>query len=674
MHKLLYPTEDKKVWNGGRVLWSKGTYSSKNNGLIVKFKCAYSRCPYPKREGETAARHALKDYFRALHDTCYHEVRSLPNAERYVKKRRAELVIPSDEATRPLGERHPTDHERFWVQCILCKRKYYARVRREVKDAGFKTRCKGKCAALIRVKSPMEDSNMPLLSDCVVHLLKGKVTCVICDTTYDDPLLIKRTRARRGFCEKCECWAQLELPRGCDLSPRDERDAAYGKIKLLRGVFEAGVSRVPVGTGMPFWALVKRWWRQNPQSGPQAPRSTGYQHGRHLTLYFVSTSISEIDSTSVDKLKESLLLGNYYRSPAAHTTINGYLETLRVMLDYAERQRWINRNPIRRGAAPIALPRRMKSDRLMTVNEEQRLHAACVGHFSYLLNPLIYLADTGAYDETRQHLERADVNFNTGVVKGSGDFIKMTPRLSASLRSLSKLWASLSWSAVETPRRPPRPDRFWERTRIHDGFRELCAAVGIAGLTLEDIRRTAAWRMLEAGRSVQQVAADLRYADINKFLLFVNVNLAVAVQERKSPGFKNFMREQFGASPQPQNGNGQENVAHRQRDNRDEWLLEIIVKIAERWRNSPKPNGDAERKDNLSRIKQEYIAGDLEITITGLRGRLDGCGWRNMFPNVNKRFPELVLFVANSLDRGEEAANILRNLRTLTVVGAQKSQ
>lgn len=110
---LTYPTRNTKVWNGGRVLWSKGTYPSKNNGLIVKFKCAYPACPYPKREGAAAARHALKDDFRALHDTCYHEAQSLPDAERYVKKRRAKPITPSDEATRPLGERHPTDHQRF---------------------------------------------------------------------------------------------------------------------------------------------------------------------------------------------------------------------------------------------------------------------------------------------------------------------------------------------------------------------------------------------------------------------------------------------------------------------------------------------------------------------------------------------------------------------------------
>jgi hypothetical protein len=123
---------------------------------------------------------------------------------------------------------------------------------------------------------------------------------------------------------------------------------------------------------------------------------------------------------------------------------------------------------------------------------------------------------------------------------------------------------------------------------------------------------------------------------------------------------------------QAQNGNGQKNLAHRERDDRGKWLLEIIVKIIARWHKFPKANNEAERQDNLARIKQEYVAGDLGITVTGLRGRLDECGWREMFPTARRRFPELVAFVAERVDRGDTAENILSGLRALTEGCAQK--
>jgi hypothetical protein len=121
------------------------------------------------------------------------------------------------------------------------------------------------------------------------------------------------------------------------------------------------------------------------------------------------------------------------------------------------------------------------------------------------------------------------------------------------------------------------------------------------------------------------------------------------------------------------NGNEQKNVAHRQREDRDQWLLGIIAKIAERWRKLPETNDEAERKDNLTRIKQEYVANDLGLTVTGLRGRLDTCGWKEMFPNATKRFPELVAFIARGLDRGDSEEKILNGLRALSVASIQKS-
>jgi hypothetical protein len=121
---------------------------------------------------------------------------------------------------------------------------------------------------------------------------------------------------------------------------------------------------------------------------------------------------------------------------------------------------------------------------------------------------------------------------------------------------------------------------------------------------------------------------------------------------------------------QAQNGNGQKKVAHRERSDRDKWLLEIIAKVAERWRKFPATENDSERRDNLARIKQAYIANDLGITEVSLRDRLKECGLRDMFPSEKKRYPALVAFVADGVDRGDAERKILDDLKRLAVTAA----
>ncbi|MFL6207472.1 MAG: tyrosine-type recombinase/integrase [Pyrinomonadaceae bacterium] len=573
-------------------------------------------------------------------------------------------AVASVTAQPRLGDQHPDDRQRFWLKCDMCPDGRFARASRAVKAAGFIKPCH-KHSALARVKGPIQGSVVPLLSGSTVDLDTGKVICGICGEPHDEPRRKAKARVRqRGFCEDCELWAALALPRGCDLSPCQERDAIYAKIKRICGAMNRTLSGVPVGPSMSFWALTKRWWKQFPQTGPQAAHASQFTDSRHLTLYFEATPIGKIDSASVAKLKASLLRGNFYRASASHTTINRYLETLRVMLTYAARQRWLRENPIPRGVAPISLPRRMKSDRLVTVDEEQMLLAACIGEFFHFRDSLIYLMDTGAYDETRQNLRQTDVDFKQSTIKGSGGTIRMTPRLAAELRSLAARWGSAALLQSEPSGRPPRLDRFWERTRIRKDFNKLCAVAGVSDLRLGDFRRTAAWRMLQAGWDYQQIANTLGLNDLNKVSVLLRVNPATAEYEINSPRFQKFMREQFGLT---QNGNGQKNSEskppHRGKDNRDKWLLDIIDAIAAKWRRSPKTDDDDVRAALLRPINLDKIADDLRMNKVTLGDHLRQCRVRGMFPDEKNPFPALRAFVVRQIDDGHSTEEILIDLK-----------
>jgi hypothetical protein len=215
---------------------------------------------------------------------------------------------------------------------------------------------------------------------------------------------------------------------------------------------------------------------------------------------------------------------------------------LKRMLSFAKENGWIAENPFPRGKR--LYPRvRFKTNRLMTLDEDERLQAAC-GDDLELRTSFLYMADTGIAYRSVLELLWSEVDFDHGNITAASGIVEMTPRLASALRGL---WESAGGSSE---------GRVFSRTSDHlyQAWYRVRDVAGVRGLTPTDIRRTYVWRMYQAGKRIEHIATALGYG-LDTAHAYLDVDPEAAESERNSVRFQQFMHQQFVTPMQPQNGN-----------------------------------------------------------------------------------------------------------------------
>jgi integrase len=229
---------------------------------------------------------------------------------------------------------------------------------------------------------------------------------------------------------------------------------------------------------------------------------------------------------------------------------------LRLVFNYAKWERWIAQNPLPKRAEIIPADLAAQARHLVTVAEEERLLAACVGDLAYFRPAITYIADTGALSGDCRKLTWSDVDFERRIVHvRKGGVAKMTPRLYETLRTLR---AQSDGAA----------DFVFALPRYKSEFSKLRASAGLGHFKLGDLRRSAAWRMAQAGMSIEQIAKQIGAIALDALRRYLEVDPQVAQAEINSPAFQAFIKEQFGRVG---NGNEQANGGDKHQTERDEF-------------------------------------------------------------------------------------------------------
>jgi hypothetical protein len=279
------------------------------------------------------------------------------------------------------------------------------------------------------------------------------------------------------------------------------------------------------------------------------------------------------------------------------------------MLRFAKEQGWIEENPFPRGVALGPAVPLYKDDRIMTREEEGRLHAACSGKFAYLLPALIYVADAPAYLRDFLKLRWADVDFEGGLIPGHRGLVEMTPRLSEAIRSLRGLSRS----------RPDSPVVSRSVDQCNYDFEKVRAAAGVGGLKWTDIRRTGAWRLERTGKDTRQIAARLGMTHLDNVAALLRVNPDAAKLEAALPGFDQFVLSLFGGSV---NGKGQVETRAPRLD-RQKFLARVRKFIVEVWREKRPSTPDKITREDVA--KKFAARGRRPTTGAGVRDNLSRC-------------------------------------------------
>ncbi|MGH9903969.1 MAG: tyrosine-type recombinase/integrase [Pyrinomonadaceae bacterium] len=208
------------------------------------------------------------------------------------------------------------------------------------------------------------------------------------------------------------------------------------------------------------------------------------------------------------------------RSVAA---VNRELEKLRRLLNIAEREGWILRNPMRSGDPLISVADERKRERILTRDEELRLLAACENRYQKHLRPILICAlDTWMRRGEIFGIKWSDVDFEERVLTIRAFNTKTMKERQVSLTThlmleLEKLWEASLKIKDEL--------LFGFTSNVKKSFTSVRTKAGLPDIRFHDLRHTAATRLVAAHLPLPEVGRVLGHTQANTTYRYVNANI-----------------------------------------------------------------------------------------------------------------------------------------------------
>lgn len=226
------------------------------------------------------------------------------------------------------------------------------------------------------------------------------------------------------------------------------------------------------------------------------------------------------------------------------TTVNRELACLRRIFNIALRQDWIVKNPFNRGESLIEVSAERQRERILTLDEEQRLLTACDHPQREHLKPLlISLLDTGARKGETIKLQWKDVDFEKRLITFQAQNTKTLKTRQVAITSrlfdeLQTLWQKSDKDLAGLV--------FGIADNVSKSFASACKAAGIKqgsmdGITLHSLRHSAATRLIQGQMPIQLVGKILghtqpkttyRYLTANEETLYQASEILESFQHR----------------------------------------------------------------------------------------------------------------------------------------------
>jgi integrase len=231
-----------------------------------------------------------------------------------------------------------------------------------------------------------------------------------------------------------------------------------------------------------------------------------------------STTYEDLLSFRLERLKTS----THQSEQRSISTVNREMAYLRRMLNIADRNGWINKNPFKCGDSLINVADERKRERILTKDEELRLLAQCVGKRKHLKPLIIVGLDTGCRLGELLKLRFKDIDFEGGLITILA-FNTKTMRerqVSTTIRlkqELEKLHAANS---------NPESLVFGIKCEVREGFKNACTDAKIEGATFYALRHTAATRLVSLHIPLAEVGKVLGHTTPNTtYRYYLNPNV-----------------------------------------------------------------------------------------------------------------------------------------------------
>ncbi len=208
-------------------------------------------------------------------------------------------------------------------------------------------------------------------------------------------------------------------------------------------------------------------------------------------------------------------------------TINAELQQLNALLNYCQRNGWIEKNPFNEGEPLIVKEAENKRDRVLSLAEEQRLLDVCVNERAHLRPLIVAALETGLRRGILFSLQWDQIDFVTGYIKlgkpktkrkGHPEEIKMTPLLQAELEAWQKYIPPMQVSV------------FGIEDNIKRAWATACRLASIENLHFHDLRHSFATRAIAAGMSPTELIKATGHSSLTMLSRYVNPeNAAIKV-------------------------------------------------------------------------------------------------------------------------------------------------
>jgi integrase len=222
-----------------------------------------------------------------------------------------------------------------------------------------------------------------------------------------------------------------------------------------------------------------------------------------LIPYFGSRPIQSITRPDIEEFRQRRFTVPVVRNgqkregkPRTIRTVNYELAVLRQVFYFAASKRWLDSPPQELFRKLISPANETKRDRLLTIDEQKRLLAACVGRRAHIRPLVVAAIDTTLRRGNLVRLTWADVDFGDRVIRIKKTSTKteqpvtigLTTRLQAELYRL--------WHFSD---KQPETRVFGIDGDFKHAFMKACQNAGIEGLRFHDLRAGGATGMVQAG-------------------------------------------------------------------------------------------------------------------------------------------------------------------------------
>lgn len=242
----------------------------------------------------------------------------------------------------------------------------------------------------------------------------------------------------------------------------------------------------------------------------------GYKHkgkleGRidRLAEYFGAQLLSQITLAQIEDYKVHLIkTPTRFEKQRSVYDVNHQLRTLRLLLNFAKKSRWLKENPMDFATEPLINPGdEIPRSRPEKRGEFEKLLRQCVGPRVHLRPWILCAIETSMRPGEITRLTREDILFDEGVIRVTASnsktnrerYVPLTAPLAAELRGwLNFIAEDPVWS--EAVPDEPGARIFGPAASNRKAFSTACRLAGIKDLQRKDLRKWATTRYVAGAR------------------------------------------------------------------------------------------------------------------------------------------------------------------------------